>query len=215
VLVGAQERLAPLGDLSDLIADEANVKEVGHAATMERFLERKVKPNMSRLGPRFKGDAPRAAKAIHESDGAALLAEVEAKGSATLPGDITVTMDDLVVGMVDRGGFRTQKVADISVVLDVRLDEGLVAEGFTREVVRRVQEMRKEMDLDLEEPVHLAVLVDDEHRGMLERHLDHLREEVRADPVTFSVPGTEGPTVTRREWDVDGVKVDIALSRKA
>jgi isoleucyl-tRNA synthetase len=100
-------------------------------------------------------------------------------------------------------------------VLDVRLDEGLVAEGFTREVVRRVQEMRKEMDLDLEEPVHLAVLVDDEHRGMLERHLDHLREEVRADPVTFSAPGTEGPTVTRREWDVDGVKVDIALSRKA
>ncbi len=213
VLVGEQARLATLGPLVDLIADEANVKEVGQAATMERFLEKRVKPNMGRIGPRFKGDAPEVVKAIHEADGHALLATIEARGSAELPGGHKVALEDLVVDMVDRGGFRTKTVGDCSVVLDVTVDEALVAEGFAREVVRRVQEMRKELDLDLEELVDLAIDVDDAHRRMLEAHLAHVREEVRASGVTFEV-GAEG-AMTRKEWDVDGVRVDIGIARRA
>ena len=217
VLVGEAARLGPLGPLLPLIADESNVKEVGQVATMEQFLERRVRPNMGRLGPRFKGDAPKVVKAVHEADAQKLLAEVESKGSATLPGGYTVAMDDLVVDNVDKGGFKTQQVGDVSVVLDVQLDDALVAEGFAREVVRRVQEMRKDMDLDLEEEVAVSIQVDAPHRSMLERHLPHLKEEVRASSVALpahapaSEAAPEGPG--HRGWDIDGVAIEITLAR--
>jgi len=220
VLVGEAARLGPLGPLLPLIADESNVKEVGQAATMEQFLERRVRPNMGRLGPRFKGDAPKVVKAVHEADAQKLLAEVESKGSATLPGGYTVAMDDLVVDNVDKGGFKTQQVGDVSVVLDVQLDDALVAEGFAREVVRRVQEMRKDMDLDLEEEVAVSIQVDAPHRSMLERHLPHLKEEVRASAVALpahapggAAQGTAAPGPARKDWDIDGVAVAITLAR--
>jgi isoleucyl-tRNA synthetase len=184
---------------------------------MEQFLERRVRPNMGRLGPRFKGDAPKVVKAIHEADAQRLLAEVGSKGSATLPGGHAVTMDDLVVDSVDKGGFKTQQVGDVSIVLDVQLDDALVAEGFAREVVRRVQEMRKDMDLDLEEEVAVSIAVDAPHRAMLEAHLPRLKEEVRASSVVLparahaSETAPEGPG--HRGWDIDGVAVAITLAR--
>jgi isoleucyl-tRNA synthetase len=216
VLVGEDARLRSLGPLLMLIADESNVKEVGQAATMEQFLERRARPNMGRLGPRFKGEAPKVAKAVHEADASKLLAEVESKGSATLPGGYTVAMGDLVVDSVDKGGFRTQQVGDISVVLDVQLDDALVAEGFAREVVRRVQEMRKDMDLDLEEEVAVSIAVDATHKSMLERHLPHLKGEVRASSVALPAlaPGGTAPKGPgHKDWDIDGVAVSITLAR--
>ena len=98
-------------------------------------------------------------------------------------------------------------------VLEIELDEELVAEGLVREVVRRVQEMRKEMDLDLEERVALSIGLDEVGRDRLTRHLDHLKEEVRADDVSFEVPGGTAEGGMERTWDIDGSKVVIGLHR--
>ncbi|MCK5251937.1 MAG: class I tRNA ligase family protein, partial [Thermoplasmata archaeon] len=213
ILVGEGETLAATAVLDDLIAEEANVKLVERAASMEGFLERRVRPNMGTLGPRYKGDANQVGEAIRAADPSELLGKLEQDGSVDLPGGWTVTMDDMMVDLVDRGEFRTNPVGDLTVVLEIELDEELLAEGLVREVVRRVQEMRKEMDLELEERVALSIALDDLGQDRLSRHLEHLKEEVRADVVSIggSVGGTDGGL--ERTWDIDGDQVVIGLQR--
>ncbi|NIP35355.1 MAG: class I tRNA ligase family protein [Thermoplasmata archaeon] len=213
ILVGEGEALAATKVLDDLIAEEANVKVVERAASMEGFLERRVRPNMGALGPRYKGEANQAAEAIRNADPAGLLETLERDGSTELPGGWTVTMDDLMVDLVDRGEFRTNPVGDLTVVLEIELDEELVAEGLVREVVRRVQEMRKEMDLDLEERVALTIILDQVGQDRLRQHLEHLREEVRADDVSIGSSGTCPEGGLERTWDIDGNQVVIGLHR--
>jgi isoleucyl-tRNA synthetase len=215
-VVGASERTSVLEALDELVAEEANVKVVRRAESMEGFLQRRVRPNHSTLGPKFKADAPKVNAAIQEADGEVLLAALEARGSADLPGGWAITEDDVLIDLVDKSGFRTQQVGDVQVVLDTELDDDLLAEGFVREVVRRVQEMRKEMDLDLEELIAVGIGADEERVGMLEAHMDHLKEEVRASDVDLSgASGVTGPKRLERTWDIDGQDVLIALSRTA
>jgi isoleucyl-tRNA synthetase len=214
VLVGEGGGLESLESLYPLVAEEANVKAVELAASMEGFLERRVRPNMGTLGPKYKGDANQAGEAIRAADPEELLAALDRDGSTELPGGWTVTMDDLMVDLVDRGEFRTHTAGDMTVVLEIELDEELLAEGLVREVVRRVQEMRKEMDLELEERVSLSIGVDDLGRDRLTQHMDHLKEEVRAEAVAF----TDGPTAPsagglERTWDIDGNPVVIGIQR--
>ncbi len=212
VLVGEGEALAATAVLNDLIADEANVKAVERAASMEGFLERRVRPNMGSLGPRYKGDANKAGEAIRAADPAALLERLEREGSCELPGGWKVTMDDLMVDLVDRGEFRTQAVGDLTVVLEIELDEDLLAEGLVREVVRRVQEMRKELDLELEERVSLSIGLDPVGQDRLSRHMEHLKEEVRADRVSLGERAVAFPEGgVERTWDIDGNPVVIGL----
>jgi isoleucyl-tRNA synthetase len=124
-------------------------------------------------------------------------------------------MDDLMVDLVDRGEFRTNPVGDVTVVLEIELDEELLAEGLVREVVRRVQEMRKEMDLDLEERVALSIGLDDLGQDRLGRHIDHLKEEVRADTVSLGTASGGAEGGLERTWDIDGAEVVIGLQRTA
>jgi isoleucyl-tRNA synthetase len=210
VLVGEGTGLDGLDPLYPLVAEEANVKVVERAASMEGFLERRVRPNMGSLGPKYKGEANKAGEAIRDTDPVELLTTIEGNGSIELPGGWTVTMDDLMVDLVDKGEFRTHAAGDVTVVLEIELDEELLAEGLVREVVRRVQEMRKEMDLELEEQVVLSIGVDDVGKGRLEQHLEHLREEVRASEVAFGRGGEGG---LERTWDIDGSDVFLGLRR--
>ena len=210
---GEGEALAATPVLDDLIAEEANVKAVERSASMEGFLQRRVRPNMGSLGPRYKGEANQAGEAIRNADPTVLLETLERDGSMELPGGWTVTMDDLMVDLVDRGEFRTSPVGDVTVVLEIELDEELLAEGLVREVVRRVQEMRKEMDLDLEERVDLSIALDDIGQGRLRQHLEHLKEEVRADDVSIGSSLASGAVGVERTWDIDGNQVVIGLTR--
>ncbi len=214
VLVGEGTGLDGLEPLYPLVAEEANVKAVERAPSMEGFLERRVRPNMGSLGPKHKGDANAVAEAIRSAEPGELLATLERDGSAQLPGGHNVSMEDLMVDLVDKGEFRTQAVEEVTVVLEVELDEELLAEGLVREVVRRVQEMRKEMDLELEELVELRLGVDPVGRRRLEGFLEHLREEVRASDIAFGdgASGAPGDGV-ERTWDIDGSQVVIALRR--
>jgi len=212
VLVGEGEALAATAVLDDLIAEEANVKAVERAVSMEGFLERRVRPNMGSLGPRYKGDANKAGDAIRSADPAELLERLEREGSCELPGGWTVTLDNLMVDLVDRGEFRTQAVGDLTVVLEIELDEDLLAEGLVREVVRRVQEMRKELDLELEERVSLSIGLDQVSQDRLSRHIEHLKEEVRADQVSMGESAAAFPDGgVERTWDIDGSPVVIGM----
>ncbi len=115
---------------------------------------------------------------------------------------VTKTPDDVSGATFDVEG------TELGVVyVDTALTEDIESEGYAREVIRRVQEMRKEEDLDIEENIHLELDVRDERVAeLVDRHMDLVKEEVRAESVGTVEDGY------RKTWDVEGVEMEIAIS---
>ncbi|WP_266079317.1 isoleucine--tRNA ligase [Haladaptatus caseinilyticus] len=199
---------------ADLLADRLNARDVELVMPDEGWgeLAYSAEADMSVLGPTFGDDAGRVMNALNEarvSD--ASLAELEDAVAETLNEEIE--LDDEMVEFV------TQTPDDVSgtsfsvdgnelgvVYVDTTLTEDIESEGYAREVIRRVQEMRKEMDLDIEEEIRLELDVhDDRVADFVEEHMELVKEEVRAESVGEVDDGH------RKEWDVEGVTMTIAI----
>lgn len=115
---------------------------------------------------------------------------------------VTKTPDDVSGASFDVEG------TELGVVyVDTALTEDIESEGYAREVIRRVQEMRKELDLDIEEAINLELDVrDDRVAELVERHMDLVKDEVRAESVGTVEDGH------RKTWDVEGVEMEIAIA---
>ncbi|WP_458185803.1 isoleucine--tRNA ligase [Haladaptatus sp. NG-WS-4] len=200
---------------SDLLADRLNAREVELVSPDEQWgeLAYSAEADMSVLGPTFGDDAGRVMNALNEARVteptlAALEGAVEDALGETVELDdemvefVTQTPDDVTGTTFDVNGD------DLGVVyVDTALTEDIESEGYAREVIRRVQEMRKELDLDIEESIHLELAVhDDRVAELVERHMDLVTEEVRAESVGSVEDGH------RKEWDVEGVEMTIAIA---
>lgn len=192
-----------LSALSELLKNEINVKEVCFAHSLDEYLTPVVKPNFSSLGPKFKGKAK----------------EVAARIAAASPEEIqslTVTVDGQEVAIEDsdyhleqqeKEGYAIGESGDAYVVLDIRQTPELMAEGFAREIVRRVQEMRKKMNLDMEEQIVTSLVIAPERVAGWE---DYIRQETRSHHLSFG----EASGHLVKEWDIDGETVAIGISRQ-
>ncbi|WP_435155884.1 isoleucine--tRNA ligase [Haladaptatus sp. DFWS20] len=199
---------------SDLLADRLNARDVELVSPDEGWgeLAYSAEADMSVLGPAFGGDAGKVMNALNEarvSD--ASLSELESAVADALGEG--VELDDEMVEFV------TQTPEDVTgtpftvngdefgvVYVDTTLTEDIESEGYAREVIRRVQEMRKEMDLDIEEEIRLELDVhDDRVADFVEDHMELVKDEVRAESVCDVEDGH------RKEWDVEDVKMTIAI----
>jgi len=197
----------------DLVADRLNARSVEVLGPDESWgeLAYSAEADMSVLGPAFGDDAGRVMQALNDArvDGPDLDA-LEAAVNETLDDDVEIT-DEMVE-------FRRQTPDGVSgtefealdgagvVYVDTTLTEDIESEGYAREVVRRVQEMRKEMELDIEERITLDLSVaDDRVDGLVREHEDLIKEEVRADEIDGVEDGH------RKTWDVEGVEMEIAI----
>ncbi|HDS59891.1 MAG TPA: isoleucine--tRNA ligase [Thermoplasmatales archaeon] len=192
-----------LSSLAELLRNEINVKEVLFADSLDPYLTSVVKPNFSSLGPKFKGKAGEVAARI------AAASPDEAKGlTVTVDGREMVVEDgDYHLEQREREGYVIGESGDAYVVLDIRQTPELIAEGFARELVRRVQEMRKEMNLDMEEQIVTSINIDPERVAGWE---DYIRRETRSCHLSFD----EASGGFVKEWGIDGQTVAIGISRQ-
>ncbi|MGB0652983.1 MAG: isoleucine--tRNA ligase [Thermoplasmatota archaeon] len=203
------DQAAGLGDLANILQEELNVKALdiaGDATEAKSFV---AQPNRAALGPTFKQLAPQVAAAIEALDGD------HAHEVLTTGGTIGVSIEGHDHGLKeehvlfeekDRDGWATTEAAGAVLALYTERDEALLAEAFTREVIRRLQEVRKELDLPLEEQVDVTLDVDDASRGRLEAFSGMVKEDVRVRDLSFgSVSGVT------REWDVEGASVSAGV----
>ncbi|WP_135806073.1 isoleucine--tRNA ligase [Halorussus marinus] len=199
---------------ADLLADRLNAREVQLVAPGEEWgeLRYSAEADMSVLGPAFGDDAGRVMGALNaarvdEPDLGGLKDAVEAETGMDV--DLTDEMVEFVTQTpegVTGVGFDTDGDRRGVVYVDTELTEDIESEGYAREVIRRVQEMRKEMDLDIEQRVRLELNVaDDRVAELVEERLDLVKDEVRADAVGDVEDGH------RKEWDVEGVEMEIAV----
>ncbi|WP_135821875.1 isoleucine--tRNA ligase [Halostella litorea] len=197
----------------DLLGDRLNARAVELVGADEQWgeLQYSARADMSELGPAFGDRAGEVMNALNDArvDEQSLDA-LEAAVADALDGEsltdgmvefVTETPEGVTGTAVERGGEERGVV-----YVDTTLTEDIESEGYAREVIRRVQEMRKDLDLDIEERIRLELTVaDDRVADLVDRHRDLIREEVRADEFAAVEDGH------RKEWDVEGVKMEIAI----
>ena len=202
----------------NLLAERLNAREIDVVAPDEDWdeLRYSAEADMSELGPAFGGRAQDVMRALNEARiEEPSLDALEDAVSETL--DESVDLDERMVEFVTETpdgvtGSTVTRAGDEfgSVYVDATLTQDVESEGYARELIRRVQEMRKELDLDVDERIRLEYAVDDDRvAGLLAEHESLVIEEVRAEEVGTVEDGL------RREWDVADVTVTIAVERVA
>lgn len=189
-----------------LLAERTNAESV---ELTDRYpaRERVVVPEMDALGPAFRDDATVVADAIEGRPAAALPLTVTVGGS-----DHEVTAEMVSVAERVPEGVRRVRFDGGVVYVDESLPETLRREGLARDVTRRAQEMRAEMDLAVDERVRLAVFTEDESlAAAVTDHAEEVRSAVRVDDLTVLTDGDVGTGAHTREWTVDGAAVTLAM----
>jgi isoleucyl-tRNA synthetase len=204
VLVGAS-----LGRFATILQDELNVKSLESAHDAKALKSYVAKPNRAALGKAFKKFAGPIADAIEALDGDhahALLQSGKTVGVNVGGQEHVLGPDHVTFEEKDRPGWATTRVDDVVLALHVVRDERLLAEALAREVIRRIQDTRRELDLPLDEEIDVTLACGPEEEARLSMFLHVLKADVRGRSVSFGAAGRGA-----REWDIDGAKVAATI----
>ncbi len=167
-----------------LICEELNVKAVKVTEQAEQYITYTVLPDLKRLGPRLGKRLPGLKKALAEADGAALLAEMDEQGHITLKladGPVQLDSDDIQVRLQAKEGWTAAQGKQCVVVLATELTPELIAEGLARELVRAIQDRRKEMKLEYTDRIRVGLVAKSaELAAAAKQFSDYIRGETLA-----------------------------------
>ncbi|OPY37122.1 MAG: Isoleucine--tRNA ligase [Methanoregula sp. PtaU1.Bin051] len=217
------------GDVTDAVTrlnricrDRANSRKVTVVEGRWDRIGWKAEPVMKALGPAFSKNSPKVKAAIENSDGTTLKATLDTLGTATLtsgPDTFEITPAHVTFKEQLPENVFSAPMKDATVYVDVALFPDIEAEGYAREVIRRIQEMRRQLDLAVEDFITADVMVGDARVCDLIRVTWHdgIAGEVRAESLTIrksSEPATAGVNwQISKDWDVEGVQMTIGISR--
>ena len=192
-----------------IIEDELNIKEVIFRDDMSDFLAYHVKPSFHVLGPKVGKQMGAVKKALEASDGAAVKDALAGDGSYTLhlpDGDVTVTAEDVEVTVSQRDGYNCQSYGGVTVALSTTLTEALIEEGFVREIISKVQTMRKECGLEVTDHIALDLSGNPRLVEIARRNEAFIREITLADSLSC-----DAPMGTSKEWNINGEKLTLSI----
>lgn len=195
-----------------IVSEELNVKEVIFSDDVANFTTYKFKPQLRTLGPKYGKLVPKIGAYLGEVDGTAFMNELKANGTVkfNIEGtDVELAESDLLIETAEKGGFVTEEDRGITVVIDTNLTPELIEEGFVREIVSKIQTMRKEADFEVMDRIKVGFEGSDLLKGVVERNAEEIKTDVLADEI---VEGTfEGYA---KEWNINGEKVNIVVVKK-
>lgn len=213
-----EEVAAAVRLMGSVIKEQANAREVVllDVGQPNPDLGVEVVPNPKAIGPAFKGEAGKVIAALKAADGKAVKSSMEREGRLMLKldgGEVEVTPDmvgfrDVIPETLAMGEFQGGKL-----YVDVELTPDLEAEGYTREIIRRIQDMRKDLRLNVEDRIKAGVYVgDDRVRGLVSGMAGLIAGEVRA--ATLDIKGEKAVAgALVKDWDVEGVPVSIGIEK--
>ena len=196
---------------TDIIADELNVKEVVFTDDVREFTSYTFKPQLKTVGPKYGKQLGEIKNVLSSLDGNAAMDELNANRELKfdLPsGEVVLTKDDLLIDMAQMEGYVSESDNKITVVLDTNLTPELIEEGFVREVISKIQTMRKEADFEVMDKIKVYVNGNDKISGIMTKNKTQILSEVMAeDMITGS---TEGYT---KEWNINGEDVTLGVQK--
>ena len=195
----------------DIIADELNVKNVTFTDDVRDFSSYSFKPQLKTVGPKFGKQLGEIRTALTELDGNDAMDEVNETGALKLAlpsGEVVLEKDDLLIDIAQKAGYVSESDNKITVVLDTNLTEELLEEGFVREIISKVQTMRKEAGFEVMDKITVYVKNNDKVVEILNRNMETIMSDVLAtDIVTGSTCGYE------KEWNINGENVVMAVKK--
>ncbi|NLO82442.1 MAG: isoleucine--tRNA ligase [Clostridiales bacterium] len=196
----------------ELVKDELNVKELVFTEDIDDFTVVTIKPQLKTLGPRYGRLLPKLTQALRELDGKKALQTFRNGQPVRLTVEdrtIELAEEDVLIETGHREGFVVESNRDITVALDTNLTEELVEEGFVREIVSKVQNMRKEAGFEVQDRIHLYYFDNDRIGRIIERNKEEIAEEVLATQIAEGK--ADGYT---KEWNINDERVTLTVVRK-
>ena len=196
---------------TDIIADELNVKEVKFANDVESFISYSFKPQLRTVGPKYGKLLNGIRTALAEINGTEAMNELRSTGLLTLDingNKVELSEEDLLIETAQTEGYVTEADGDISVVLDTNLTPELIEEGFVREIVSKVQTMRKEAGFEVMDKIHIDAKDNDKILELMKNHKEEIMSEVLAEDMTLGT--TDGYV---KEWNINKEPVVLGVAK--
>jgi isoleucyl-tRNA synthetase len=210
VVVASETERAAIERLAEVVASELNVKDLDFVHTEAELVSYRVKPNYRSLGPRFGKNMPQVAAAVEALDAGGVAEQLESGAEVGISIDgkeHTLSADDINLVMEPLEGYQVEAEAGHAVALELELDEELRREGLAREVVRAVQEARKQAGLDVSDRISLELGGDDELLEAAREHEAYIAGETLATSVGYGADGAgEKATIEGRELRIGVTK---------
>jgi isoleucyl-tRNA synthetase len=196
---------------TDIIADELNVKKVDFTDDVRDFSSYSFKPQLKTVGPKYGKQLGEIREALNSIDGNDAMDEVNATEQLKInlsSGEVILGRDDLLIDIAQKPGYESQSDKGITVVLDTNLSEELLEEGFVREIISKVQTMRKEADFQVMDRITIYVKDNDKVKEVLEKNAENIKAEVLADAIV-----TDEALGYTKEWSINGENVTLGVKK--
>ena len=203
----------------EIIEDELNVKKVNFTEDVSAYTSYTFKPQLRTVGPKYGKFLGQIQKALAELDGNKAMAELKADGVLALPtvsDDVKLSEEDLLITMTQMEGYVTEGDNTVTVVLDTNLTPELVEEGFVRELISKIQTMRKEAGFEVMDKISIYYHADEKVADIFHKYGndimgDVLGTEVVAEADSFD-SGENG--IYCKEWNINGEKVLLGVKKE-
>jgi isoleucyl-tRNA synthetase len=197
---------------TEIIADELNVKKVEFTDDVSTYTDYTFKPQLRTVGPKYGKFLGQIQKALANLNGNEAMAELKDKGTLTLhevSDEVVLAEEDLLITMTQAKGYQTEGDNTVTVVLDTNLTPELIEEGFVRELISKLQTMRKEAGFEVMDRIKISYKADGKVADIFAAHGEEICSEVLASAVTSgTLSGYE------KEWNINGEKVTLAVERQ-
>ena len=214
-MTGVQTCALPIYELPEfyvrIIEEELNVKKAEFTDDVSAFTSYTFKPQLRTVGPKYGKYLGQIKQALAQLDGNAAMAELKSSGALKLDSisqEVVLLEDDLLITMTQTEGFVTDGDNEVTVVLDTRLNEALMEEGFVRELVSKIQTMRKEAGFEVMDKIAVSYRAEGKAAEIFEKNGKAIGSEVLAEQiVTETLGGYE------KEWNINGETVVMEVKK--
>ncbi|MEE1239987.1 MAG: DUF5915 domain-containing protein, partial [Acutalibacteraceae bacterium] len=203
------------GDLdsfyTDIIRDELNIKNVSFTDSVDGFVTYQFKPQLKTVGPKFGKQLNEIRTALSEIDGTNAKKQLDKDGYIELDlpsGKVKLETEDLLIESKQKDGFYSLSDRGITVAIDTTLTEELIEEGFVRELISKIQTMRKEAGFNVTDHISVTLEGSDKVTETALKKQDDIKGDTLADSLT-----AESPVGFTKEWDINGEAVTIGVKK--
>ncbi|RLF31653.1 MAG: isoleucine--tRNA ligase, partial [Thermoplasmata archaeon] len=198
-------------NLLDLLNEEINVKNILFERDTSKFMIKTAKPNFSNIGKKLKEKTKPTLKKIEKLNPAELYKKLQRDKKIELQINnekIVLTQEDFQIAEIEKPDIAQTETEKIVLILDTKLTPELEAEGFAREIVRRIQSMRKELNLEVEDKISTMIKIDETKKTFLKKWIDYIKEETRSKEIIY----TDKPLGKLvKKWEINKTQIEIGI----
>ena len=195
----------------EIIEDELNVKSVEFTEDVSAFTSYTFKPQLRTVGPKYGKYLKQIQQTLASLDGNQAMAKLKEEGALKLDNisdEVVLCEEDLLISMAQKEGYVSDSEGGVTVVLDTNLTPELIEEGMVREIISKLQTMRKEADFEVTDRIHVTYSGSDKVGEIFEKYGENIKTVVLADTVTEGT--TDG---YQKEWKINGETVLLGVQK--